>query len=595
MERGSNLEITKALRILRRRFPIILLCLLATAAAAYLVSKSQRKQYTATASIVFQNQQLTQQAAGLPGVTPSDPQAQTDTNLSLATLPRIAGATARRLGHGLTQGAVEGSVSVTQQGDTNLAIVAATAPSPRLAATLANAYARQAIAYRVHSDAAYYAAALRSVDLEYDALSPAEKLGVKGSTLKDRATSLQILSKLQGGEVQLAQPAVPPTSPSSPKVLRNTVLGALLGLLLGLGIAFGLERLDRRLREPSDLEEAYGLPLIGVVPESSALRVKRGKSNAARPLPGREAEIFGLLRAHVRYSNVDRELRVVLIASAAPGDGKSTVARNLAFAAASAGERVLFVEADLRRPTAANDFGVHRSPGIAEVLVEGRALEDAVQHVESSSGSSGQIRVDVLVAGAVLPPNPTQVIESHAMDVLLGQAREMYDFVIIDTPPLALLSDAFSLLRDVDGVMIVSRLGHNRRDVASRLRATLEAANAPVIGVVANGYKERGASPYGYGYGYGYGTYLGDDEVKTELSRMPSNGAPSTSTNGGASARQREAEVVAAPGGQDGGGRPTLAEPAPAEPPGNPPEQPAQARVSRRTRRWPGSRGFPGD
>jgi polysaccharide biosynthesis transport protein len=118
----------------------------------------------------------------------------------------------------------------------------------------------------------------------------------------------------------------------------------------GLGLAFLLERFDRRIREPRDLEAIYGLPLLGVVPESAALsRSGKGKKNAREALPASEAEAFHLIRAHLRYFNVDRELRTLLIASAAPGDGKTTVARHLAAAAARMGARVLLLEADPRR------------------------------------------------------------------------------------------------------------------------------------------------------------------------------------------------------------------------------------------------------
>jgi capsular exopolysaccharide synthesis family protein len=305
-----------------------------------------------------------------------------------------------------------------------------------------------------------------------------------------------------------------------------------------------------------------------------------------------------LLRAHIRYSNVDRDLRVVMVISAAPGDGKSTVARNLAFAASSAGDRVLFVEADLRRPTAANDFGVHHSPGIAEVLIEGVPLEEAVQHTETASGSSAHVGVDVLVAGGVLPPNPTQVIESQAMDSLLNHARNIYDFVVIDTPPLALLSDAFSLLRDVDGVLIVSRLGQNRRDVASRLKSTLDAANAPIIGVVANGYKERGSTPYGYGYGYayGYGSYMNERGQQAGVINVSTNGhSPGAVTNGGsgaAGAAEREpaavpAEQATAPPSASLGAEDATTQRAAGE---AEPKRPAAKR--RGARQWPGSGGL---
>jgi receptor protein-tyrosine kinase len=112
--------------------------------------------------------------------------------------------------------------------------------------------------------------------------------------------------------------------------------------------------------------------------------------------------------------------------------------------------------------------------------------------------------LDVLVAGAALPPNPGELIESHAMESLLEQAKAKYDLVVIDTPPLTAVSDAFPLLRKVDGVIIVGRVGRNRRDVAQRLHETLTGAGAPLLGVVANGFKSGRRGGYGYGYSYDY-------------------------------------------------------------------------------------------
>jgi capsular exopolysaccharide synthesis family protein len=521
----GNLDLIGALRVLRRRAPLIAMCVLITGGAAFALSKAQQKQYTATAEVLFRDAQLDQQAAGLQVVNQSNPQPQTDTNLKLATLPRVAAETAAALDHGLTQEQVSNAVSVTQVGDTDLADVAATWTSPTFAVQVANAYAQNVITDRQRADANYYSNALQAVNLQFKALTAAQQLGVEGADLKDRANSLQILSQLQSGEVQLEQAAIPPTTPSSPKVARNTAVGLVLGLLVGLGAAFLLQRLDRRLREPSDLEDVYGVPLLGVVPESPALRRAQDSGDHAQELPPNEAEIFGLLRAHIRYFNVDRDLRTVVIVSAAPGDGKSTVARYLAMATATVGSRVLFLEADLRRPMAAKYFGVQRAPGVSEVLVGEECLESAAQRVEFASRKGTTVGLDVLVAGGVLPPNPPQVIESQAMASLLSDARDSYDLVVIDTPPLVLLPDAFPLLRQADGVLIVSRLGENRRDVAARLQETLASVEAPVIGVIANGYKRpRGASAYGYGYSYEY------DYSRYDGARVPV--AAETSTNG---------------------------------------------------------------
>ena len=509
----GNVDLIRIAQVLRQRAALIVMCVLVTGGAAFVLSKAQRKQYTATAQILFRNAQLDQQAAGLQVVNQTNPQPQTDTDLKLATLPRVAGQTAEALDHGLTQKQVSNAVSVTQEADTDLAQVTATWTSPTFAAEMANTYAQNVVTDRNRADASYYSNALQAVNLQYQALSPAQQNGVEGADLKDRANSLQILSHLQEGEVQLEQAAVPPPGPSSPKIVRNTFIGAFLGLLLGLVLAFLLQRMDRRLREPGELERVYGAPLLAVVPESSALRDVPTGNGSIHQLPPSEAEIFGLLRAHIRYFNVDRQMKLIVVVSAAPGDGKTTVARNLAMAAATVDSRVLLVEADLRRPVAARVLGIEREPGLSEVLLGDSALTNAVQNVGFAARKGTNLALDVLVAGVVLPPNPPQVMESRAMEALIDEARRDYDLVVIDTPPLVLLPDAFPLMRHADGVVIVSRLGHNRTDVASRLRDTLASVAAPVVGVVANGYKRpHGASSYGgYAYTYDYSEYSGVD------------------------------------------------------------------------------------
>ena len=531
-ERASegNLDLIAALRVLRRRAPLVAMCVLITGAAAFALSKAQQKQYTATAQVLFRNAQLDQQAAGLQVVNQTNPQPQTDTNLKLATLPRVAAETAAALDHGLTHEQVSNAISVTQTGDTDLAQVTATWTSPTFAAKMANTYAQNVIADRHRADASYYSNALQAVNLQYKALSPAQQAGVEGADLKDRANSLQILSNLQEGEVQLEQAAIPPPGASSPKIVRNTLLGALVGLLLGLVLAFLLQRIDRRLREPGELESVYDAPLLAVVPESSALRDMPTGDGSIRQLPPSEAEIFGLLRAHIRYFNVDRPMKLIVVVSAAPGDGKTTVARNLAMAAATVGSRVLFVEADLRRPVAARVLGIEHDPGLSEVLLGDNTLTNAVQSIGFAARKGASLELDVLVAGGVLPPNPPQVMESQAMETLVDEARRDYDLVVIDTPPLVLLPDAFPLLRHADGVVIVSRLGHNRTDVASRLRETLASVAAPVVGVVANGYKRpHGRSSYGgYAYTYDYSEYSGVDHAAAHSSPNGASADPAT-------------------------------------------------------------------
>jgi capsular exopolysaccharide synthesis family protein len=325
----------------------------------------------------------------------------------------------------------------------------------------------------------------------------AQRSGIEGLSLRDRSESLRIQASLQTGNVAVAELASIPTSPSSPKVVQNTALGGVLGLLIGVGLAFLLQQLDRRMKEPEDLVTAFRLPLLGVIPESNAYR-----SDKDSPLPSRESEAFRTLRAHLRYYNVDRDVRTVLVTSAAPGEGKSTVARYLAEAAATLGTETLLIEADLRRPALADRMGAHPPRGLADVLIRACPAPVAVWTLDDASDSNGTTLnnpLKILFAGAT-PPNPVQLIESQAMHDLLLWASKAYELVVIDTPPLTVVSDAISLIHKVDGVIIVSRLGTSTTTAAERLRERLSTLGAPTLGVVANAYSQYESGGYDYHY-----------------------------------------------------------------------------------------------
>ncbi len=380
--------------------------------------------------------------------------------------------------------------------------VSATTTSPALSAAIANTYAQQFVKEQQSSQLHYYRSALAIVRKQLATLPRQERAGSAGAQLQDRAQTLSLLSELKEGNVKVAAEAAVPSAPSSPKTSRNMILGVVVGLLIGLGLAFVLERLDRRIKGPEDLEAIYRLPLLGAIPESAALaRSAREKGGARAVLPAAEAEAFSLVRAHLRFFNVDRDVRTVVVASPAPEDGKTTVARHLAEAAARLGSRVLLLEVDLRHPTLAQQLDIRAGPGLADVLIGATAMGDATQEVELEAppgeGAEGRT-LDALVAGAVLPPNPGELLDSHAMESVLEQARSAYDLVVIDTPPLNVVSDAFPLLTKADGVVIVGWIGRGRRDVAQRLHQVLAGSGAPLLGVVANGSKSGDAGAYAY-------------------------------------------------------------------------------------------------
>ncbi len=492
---SETLNLEQALAVLRRRAPMILLCAVLSGGAAYGLSKRQTKKYKATASVVFGSSSLSQQIAGLPSGGSSSSSssgllAQQADNVELVEGSDAAARTARRLGRGLTKEQVGDSVSVAGQGESGVVDVSATSTSPILAAVIANTYTNQFVRAQQSANRRYFKSALTLVRKQLAALSPQQRIGTDGLQLQDRAQTLGLLAELNYGNVQVAREALPPSSPSSPKTSKNTALGLVLGLLIGLGLAFALERFDRRIGSSEDLEAIYRLPPLGAVPKSAALSQSARRGGAA--LSPTEAEAFSLIRAHLRFFNVDRDVRTVVIASPAQGDGKTTIARRLAEAAARLGSRVLLLEVDLRHPTLAQRLDIESGPGLADVLIGAVPMQEATRSVDLQAGHT----LDVLTAGAVLPPNPGELLESHAMGVVLEQAKSIYDLVVIDTPPLTAVSDAFPLLTKVDGVVVVGWIGRSRRDAAERLQQVLASSGAPLLGVIANGSKAAGLSPY---------------------------------------------------------------------------------------------------
>jgi succinoglycan biosynthesis transport protein ExoP len=508
-----DLTLHRVLAISRRRAPIALACVLIAVAVSLAYSLTAQKQYTATASLLFNNAPLSQQIAGLqPGVNPN-PISQQDTNLQLVSLGDMARKTATQLGHGLTRDAVLNSLTVSPSGDTTVVNVASTLSSPTLAAQVANTYARVFVDEQENGNHQYYQSALATLEQQIARLRPAQARSAQGLALQNRAQSLATLAQIRTGTVSLAQAARVPIGPSSPATKRNALIAALLGLLLGIVLALTIERLDQNIREASELEAIYDLPLLGSVPLNSSLR-RSGRGSRPGEPPAAVSDAFQFIRARLRYFNVDRELHTVAIVSSQPGDGKTTVAHWLANAAATMGSRVLLIEADLRRPSVAYEVDLQSGPGLADILIGARSFNEATQAVKlvgTGGGGDDGRSLDVIVAGA-LPPNPAAMLESSAMADVLRWAKSMYDFVVIDTPPLGAVSDAMPLVKLVDGIVIVAQMGRNRRDAAQRLRATLAAVDAPLLGVIANRVKGRGA---GYGYEYGYSSEQNDAD------RMP--------------------------------------------------------------------------
>jgi capsular exopolysaccharide synthesis family protein len=282
-----------------------------------------------------------------------------------------------------------------------------------------------------------------------------------------------------------------PARPSEPQVLRNIVLGLAVGLLAGGGAAVVAARLDRSVKDGDEASALVGAPLVGTIQRDQALNKthttdRRGDS--------RTAEDYRQLRNNLRFLEVDDPPRVIMVSSAVPAEGKTTLVINLALALAEAGQRVIVVEADLRRPKVTSYLGMVGGVGLTNVLTGTAYLEEVLQQ-------HGMDGLTVLAAGPT-PPNPGELLASSHMRAVVEKLRGQFDVVLVDAPPLLPVADASGLAPHTDGVLLSVRYGSTHRDQLRQAATTVERAGGRTLGAVLNIVPPRAGSAYGYGYSY---------------------------------------------------------------------------------------------
>lgn len=362
-------------------------------------------------------------------------------------------------------------------------------------------------------------------EVEYARLARQQKLLEDIYTLlQTRLKEAEIKEAVEPGQIRVIDSATVPEEPISPRPLVNLILALGLGTLLSVGAAFTREALNTRIRTRQDVVAAtVGLPVLGMIPrvrtqlnEGGRLRIlisgvgSRRASQLATvaepmvPIVQREpmspaAESFRALRTSLTFSGMEGAPQVVMVTSALPGDGKSTTSCNLAMALAEQGTRTLLIDADLRRGGLHRNFGLEQEPGLTHVLTRSVPLEQAVQRV-------GDTELFVLAAG-VFPPNPSEMLGSQRMRELLTRLRGEYAAIVIDTPPVNLVTDAGVLGSLADGTILVARTGRTTKDQLSVAAGQLRHLQVALAGVVINDFDVGQPQYYsaGYAYGYGYG------------------------------------------------------------------------------------------
>ena len=502
LQRAEGMDIPAFFGVLRRRLPLIAAAAVVAAVAAYFISDAQEPEYTAQATLLLEGTPPDSETGTVqfPSPVPETAPDREALVMSGEVLRRVYRQLENRLGR---QQAGEVALDAFSGVDSTLLELEGTAPDPEVAALAANTLARTNIAVRRDRAVSNINKAIRAAERRLARLRNAGLFGAARAGAINQA-EIQIqeyrsLAETHDGDAQIVTAAEPPSSPSAPKPTRNAVIAGFGGLLLGLALALVGEQLDRRVRQSKDLEEVFGLPVLASVPKSKALGAQNGK--ALERLPGQEAEAFQMLRANLHYLNTDRELRSVVVTSTGIGDGKSTVALNLAKADALVGQRVLLVEADVRRPRLAIMLGIEGSEGLNVFLSNfATTLADVTHRIPielPTNGVSAPWTLDLVVAGEVAE-NPSGLMASDRMRDLIREAEANYDLVVIDTAPTTMVADSIPLMSEASAVVIVGRVGKITNEQASQLREQLERLDAPTFGLVAN--FAGSASKYGYSY-----------------------------------------------------------------------------------------------
>lgn len=325
-----------------------------------------------------------------------------------------------------------------------------------------------------------------------------------------------------------------PGAPIAPKKATNIMLSFFLALAAACGMAFLQEYLDDRVNSPDDLERIAALPTLGHVP---LMGPDQPRLVHSLPANSHVAESYRALRSSIGFASIDEPLRRLQVTSASKGEGKTVTSVNLATAMAMDGKKVILVDADLRRPTIHRVLNLPNSPGLTEVLLGLKSVDEAIQPTDIEN-----LRV---VCSGPIPPNPAELLGTRAFDHVIEQLEERADLVIFDTPPCMPVTDPLIVASRMDGVVLVLHVGKTKKGMIKHVQEMLSRARARVVGVVFNQVEHNKGGYYYYHYYYYYGDgYYSEAARRGDRHRRSSNGRGRRELESGRAALSASARVM---------------------------------------------------
>jgi capsular exopolysaccharide synthesis family protein len=500
---GSSIR--EYLGVVQRRRWVVIQAVVLVPLAMLFFSLRQTPLYQASASVLVHLQSPVQTITGTADPSAgANPDRVLQTQAQLATNPLVARRVLRAAGlHDVSALDFLQRSSVQAQLNSDLLIFSVTDANAARAIRLATLYGQQFAIYRRELDTA----ALKRADQELKKrIKTLEAAGQTASTqlqaLLDQEQKLGTAITLQTSNVSLVKTPLGATK-VRPKPLQSGVLGLALGIVLGVALAFLWEALDTRVRTTEEIERALGIPLLARIPAPPRWLQRRRRLIMLTEPHSIHAEPYRVLRTNLDFFNLEHAARTIMVTSAVAEEGKSTTVANLAVALSRAGQRVVLVDLDLRRPSISKFFGFGDRVGLTDVAL-GRAqlAPVSVEHeVDDESGAQGNL--EVLTTGT-LPRDTGEFVGGVELTRVIEQLRERADIVLIDSPPLFAAADAIALAAKVDGIIVLTRLGVVRRRMLEELRRVLGSIPAAKLGFVVTEADIEPHSKYGYGYGYGY-------------------------------------------------------------------------------------------